>query len=125
MVGLSAAGPLAGGAGDVVLAGPGAGVAAFPVANVIDRPVAARATSPGDMAVTDGTVPVVIRAKPRWAGRGTGCLVAPGHTRLTPRGPSDALTVSPVAALTVEAFRLASLAAAAGGKVMARLTPVG
>src|SRR5690348_10305648 len=64
-VGALELGPPAGGAGEAGLAGPGAGVVALPAVKVIDRPAAARATSPGDIAVTDGTVPVVIRVMPR------------------------------------------------------------
>jgi hypothetical protein len=58
-------------------------------------------TSPAEEAVTDGTAPVVVRVRPPCAGRGTGRLVVPGHTVLVPLGPSDVLTVSLVAALTV------------------------
>ena len=56
------------------------------------------------------------------AGRCTGRRVVPGHTRLVPLGPSDALTVSRVAALTVAECRLAKTAV---GRVMVRRTPPG
>jgi hypothetical protein len=82
-------------------------------------------TSPAEEAVTDGTVPTVVRVRPPRAGRGTGRLVAPGHTTLVPLGSSDALTVSRVAALTVAECRLARPETAAGGNAMVRLTPAG
>ena len=104
----TAAWPLAAGVARRWL-GPGAGTAALPAVNVIDRPAAVRMTSPAEEAVTDGTAPVVVRVRPPWAGRGTGRLVVPGHTMLVPLGPSDALTVSLVAALTVAECRLARL----------------
>jgi hypothetical protein len=93
--------------------------------NETERLAAVSATFPGEDAATVGTVPVVIRVKPRWAGRTTGCLVVPGHTRLTPRGPSDALTLSLVAAFTVAECRLASAETAAGGRAIVSVTPVG
>src|SRR6202035_1708533 len=40
-----------------VVAGPGAGTAALPAVNVTERPAAVSATSPGEDAVTGGTVP--------------------------------------------------------------------
>src|SRR6516164_5758888 len=83
------------------LAGAGTGTAGSRPVNVTERPAAVRMTSPAAEAVTDGTGPAVFRVRPPCAGRGTGRLVVPGHTRLVPLGPSDALTVSPVAALTV------------------------
>jgi hypothetical protein len=51
--------------------------------------------------------------------------VVPGHTTLVPLGPSDALTASLVAALTVAEWNLANAEAAAGGNLMVRLAPVG
>jgi len=92
---------------------------------VTERPAAVRTTSPAEEAVTDGTVPTVVRVRVPWAGRAAGRLVVPGHTTLVPLGPSDALTVSRVAALTVLESRPARLATAAGDKAMARLTPAG
>jgi len=95
----TAAWPVAAGVGEP--AGPAAGTAAGPLVNVTERPAAVRMSSPAEEAVTGGTVPAVVRVRPPCAGRGTARRVAPGHTTLVPLGPSDALTVSLVAALTV------------------------
>ncbi len=83
------------------------------------------ATCPGEDAVTGGTLPAVVRVRPPCAGRRTGRVVTPGHTTLVPTEPSDALTVSRVAALTVAECRLASAATAAGGRAMVSVTPAG
>jgi len=115
--------PLAAGAGD--RAGPGAATAAWPAVNVIERLAAARMTSPAAEAVTGGTDPAVIKVRLPCAARGTARFVTPGHTTLVPLGPSDALTVSLVAALTAAECRLARPEAAAGGNAMVRLTPAG
>jgi hypothetical protein len=120
---VAVAAPLAAGAGD--RAGPGAGTVAWPAVNVIERPAAVRMTSPGEEAATDGTVPVVVRVRLPCAGPGTGRFVVPGHTTLVLLEPSDALTVSLVAALTVAECRLARPETAAGGNAMVRLTPAG
>src|SRR5689334_21979077 len=93
-----AGGPAAG-VGD--RAGPGAATAACPAVRVTASAAAVRMTSPGEEAVIDGAAPWVVRVMPPCAGRGTGRLVAPGHTTLVALGPSDALMVSLVAALTV------------------------
>jgi hypothetical protein len=82
-------------------------------------------TCPAEGAVTGGTAPTVVRVRLPCAGRETGRFVAPGHTTLAPRGPSDALTVSLAAALTVAEGGLASPETAAVGSVMVRLTPAG
>jgi len=118
----TAAVPAAGAAGR---AGAGAGAAAWLPVTETERPAAVRSTSPGEDAVTDGTVPAVVRLSPPWAGRWTGSLVIPGHTTLVPLGPSDALTASLVTALTAGECRLASADAAAGGNAMVSVTPVG
>ena len=108
-----------------VVAGPGAGTAALPAVNVTERPAAVSATSPGEDAVTGGTVPRAVKVRSPCAGRWTGCAVTPGHTALVPTGPSDSLTVSLVAAFTVAECRLASAETAAGGRAMVSVTPVG
>jgi len=82
-------------------------------------------TSPAEEAVTGGTAPVVVTVRPPCAGRATGRLVLPGHTTLVPVGPSDALTVSRVAAPMVAECKPARPATAAGGSAMVRLTPPG
>jgi hypothetical protein len=97
----------------------------LPAVNETESPAALRSTSPGEDAVTGGTVPVVVTLSPPWAGRWTGSLVVPGHTTLIPLGPSDALTASLVTAPTVGECRVASAAAAAGGSAMVSVTPVG
>ena len=83
------------------------------------------ATAPGEDAVTDGTVPAAVKVRAPCAGRWTGWAVTPGHTALMPTEPSDSLTVSLVAALTVAECRLASAETAAGGRAMVSVTPVG
>ena len=113
------------GVGEAGRAGAGAGRAARPAVNTIDRPAAVRVTSPGEDAVTGGTVPVVATVRPPCAGRRTGRLVCPGHTTLVPTAPSEALTVSLVVALTVGERRLASAETAAGGNAMVSVTPAG
>jgi hypothetical protein len=115
--------PPAAGTGD--RAGAGAGTLALPPVNVTESPAAVSATSPAEEAVTEGTGPVAVRVRPPWAGRARGRLVVPGHTTLAPLGPSDTLTVSLVAAVTVAEPKPASPETAAGGNVMVRLTPVG
>ena len=69
---------------------------------------------------------------PRWSGSGRrapaggpGARWPPATRRWCRLGPSDALTVSLVAALTVAECRLASAATAAGGRAMVSVTPVG
>jgi hypothetical protein len=93
--------------------------------NVTDRLAAVSVMSPAAEAVTGGTAPVVVRVTLPCADRGTERFVTPGHTTLVPLGPSDALTVSLVAALTAVECRLARPEAAAGGNAMVRLTPAG
>jgi hypothetical protein len=93
--------------------------------NVTDRAAAVRMTSPAAEAVTGGTAPAVVMVRLPFAGRGIGRFVIPSHTTLVPLGPSDALTASLAAALTVEVRRLARPETAAGGSVMVRLTPSG
>jgi hypothetical protein len=93
--------------------------------NETERPAAVSATSPGEDAVTDGTVPAAVKVRAPCAGRWTGCAVTPGHTARVPTEPSDSLTVSLVAALTVAECRLASGETAAGDRAMVSVTPVG
>jgi hypothetical protein len=114
-------------AGAVGRAGPGAGaapLAALPAVNETERPAAVSATSPGEDAVTDGTVPAAVKVRPPCAGRWTGCAVSPGHTALVPTGPSDSLTASLVAAFTVAECRLASAETATGGRAIVSVTTV-
>src|SRR5262249_62358976 len=96
-----------------------------PAVNAIESPAAVRMTSPAGETVTGGTVPAVVSVRPPWDGRGTGRLVLPAHTTLVPLGPSDALTVNRVCALTAAGGRPPPAGTAAGGNAMVRLTAGG